>query len=63
MPYPISFRAVLLLVLFLAGATILFIPSSDPLIERRRVALRTAGIGIVSLAVVLLAIAALLPAA
>ncbi|WP_321881607.1 hypothetical protein [Paraburkholderia bannensis] len=62
MAYPILFRAILVSIVVLAGVVVLFIPSSDPSIERRRVALRTAGIAIVLLATVLLTVAALIPA-
>jgi hypothetical protein len=59
--YPILFRAILVLIVVLAGVVVLFAPSSDPLIMRRRVVLRTSGMAIVSLATILLAIAAFLP--
>ncbi|WP_321887871.1 hypothetical protein [Paraburkholderia bannensis] len=62
MAYPILFRAILVSIVVLAGVVVLLIPSSDPSIERRRVALRTAGISIVLLATVLLTVAALIPA-
>ncbi|WP_322054619.1 hypothetical protein [Paraburkholderia bannensis] len=61
MAYPILFRAILVSIVVLAGVVVLFMPSSDPCVERRRVALRTAGIGIVLLATVLLTVAALTP--
>lgn len=63
MVYPVLFRAILVLFVVLAGVVTLFLPSSDPLIDRRRVVLRTTGIAIVSLAMMLLAVVSLLPPA
>ncbi|WP_156966155.1 hypothetical protein [Paraburkholderia bannensis] len=61
MACPILFRAILVSTVVLAGVVVLFMPSSDPRVERRRVALRTAGIAIVLLATALLTVAALIP--
>ena len=61
MTYPVLFRAILIMIVVLAGVVVLFAPCSDPVIVRRRVILRTSGMAIVSLATVLLAVAAFLP--
>jgi hypothetical protein len=61
MTHLILFRAVLILIVVLAGVVALFVPCSDPVIARRQVALRSSGMAIFLLAMVLLTIAAVLP--
>ncbi len=60
MAYPVFFRAILVSIVVLAGVVILFAPSSDPVIARRRAVLRISGVAIVALAMALLAVVALL---
>ncbi|MBB3261522.1 hypothetical protein F4827_006454 [Paraburkholderia bannensis] len=60
MAYPVLFRAILVSIVVLAGVVILFAPSPDPVIARRRAVLRISGVAIVALAMALLAVVALL---
>lgn len=60
MPFPITFRALLLLAVVLVGGIVLFVPAVDPRVERRRLVLRTTGMFAVVFATALLAAIALI---